>query len=190
MAVVVVGGSRKDVGKTGLVCATISALREFGWTAVKITGHDYGPAEQKSRADALTREEESAGQDTDTARYLAAGARRALLMTRTGSDVPIEKIRQVIGSHRNVIFESNRVVDAVKPDVCLALIGGHERKPSFERLMRAADAVLIVRGSGRETPREGVRRFELESVDRLPAEFVTWLRERLAGAVTPMSAGQ
>jgi len=46
VAIVVIGGSGKDIGKTTLVCAVISALREFGWTAVKITGHDYEPAEE------------------------------------------------------------------------------------------------------------------------------------------------
>ncbi|HTM17562.1 MAG TPA: hypothetical protein VL135_11675 [Terracidiphilus sp.] len=191
MAIVVVGGSGKDVGKTGVVCAVISALREYEWTAVKITGHDY-PAggSNESSAALVIREETRAGEETDTARFLRAGAKRALLVTRVGDEVPMDEIRAALGSDRNVVFESNRILDAVKPDVCLALVGGDERKASFVRLMRAADAVLTVQGSAAETLREGVRRFQLESVDRLPAELLTWLRERLDRVVTPRSEGR
>lgn len=191
MAIVAVGGSGKDVGKTGVVCAVISALREYEWTAVKITGHNY-PAggSNESSAALVIREETRAGEETDTARFLRAGAKRALLVTRVGDEVPMDEIRAALGSDRNVVFESNRILDAVKPDVCLALVGGDERKASFVRLMRAADAVLTVQGSAAETLREGVRRFQLESVDRLPAELLTWLRERLDRVVTPRSEGR
>ena len=84
------------------------------------------------------REETIAGQQTDTSRYLAAGARRALLVTRQRAEVPIEEIRRAVGADRNVIFESNRIVDAIKPDVCLALASGRpaEWKPSFVRSCR------------------------------------------------------
>jgi len=191
VAIVVVGGSGKDVGKTGVVCAVISALREYEWTAVKITGHNY-PAggSNESSAALVIREETRAGEETDTARFLRAGAKRALLVTRVGDEVPMDEIRAALGSDRNVVFDSNRILDAVKPDVCLALVGGDERKASFVRLMRAADAVLTVQGSAAETLREGVRRFQLESVDRLPAELLTWLRERLDRVVTPRSEGR
>jgi len=191
VAIVVVGGSGKDVGKTGVVCAVISALREYEWTAVKITGHDY-PAggSNESSAALVIREETRAGEETDTARFLRAGAKRALLVKRVGDEVPMDEIRAALGSDRNVVFESNRILDTVKPDVCLALVGGDERKASFVRLMRAADAVLTVQGSAAETLREGVRRFQLESVDRLPAELLTWLRERLDRVVTPRSEGR
>jgi hypothetical protein len=181
--IVVIGGSGKDVGKTALVCAVISALREFDWTAVKITGHDYGPVEEdRPLTRAVIREETSAGEDTDTGRYLAAGARRALLVTRFEAVVAVEEIRAALGEDRNVIFESNRIVDVLKADVCVALVGGQERKPSFERLLRLADAALIVGGAA-SADLPAVPRFEIESsVDRLPAEFVNWLRERLGAA--------
>jgi hypothetical protein len=179
--IVVVGGSGKDVGKTALVCAVISALREFEWTAVKITGHDYGPAaEDRSLTQAVIREETEPGADTDTARYLAAGARRALLVTRFDAVVPVDEIRAALGDDRNVIFESNRIVGVLKPDVCVALIGGQERKPSFERLLRVADAVLIAGGATPVDLPEGIPRFEVDPVDPLPREFVSWLRVRLA----------
>jgi hypothetical protein len=181
LATLVVGGSGKDVGKTGLVCAIISALPEFAWTAVKITGHDYEPAKKNNGpAGDSIREETRAGQHTDTARYLAAGARRALLVTRNGSDVPIETVLHAIGTDRNVIFESNRIVDVLKPDVCLALISARERKPSFDRLLRIADAALTLKGSTPEESPPSTLRFELTSPDRLPPDFEFWLRDRLS----------
>src|SRR5579859_4684547 len=164
------------------MCALIAELREFKWTAVKITGHDYEPAgAAASGADKTIWEESLAGEETDTGRYLAAGARRALLVTRRGRDVPIEEIQDALGEDRNVIFESNRIVDVLRPDVCLALIGGaSEMKPSFERLLTAADAVVSV-GDPTGVP-SGMRWFRLQSIERLPAEIVEWLRGRLTGA--------
>lgn len=190
MAIVVIGGSGKDIGKTGLMCAVIAALPEFEWTAVKITGHDY-PELNDLRGDtegAIVREETEPGEETDTSRYLAAGARRALLVTRAGAEVPIKDIQRAIGKDRNVIFESNRIAGVVKPDVCLALMGGAERKGSFERLLQVADAVVTVPGAKLEGLPETIRRFEVDSVDRLNAEMVKWLRERL-GAALPQAAG-
>lgn len=180
MAIVVIGGSGKDVGKTTLVCAVISALPEFGWTAVKITGHDYeSAAEGVNVGTTAIREETRAGGETDTERYLAAGARRALLVTRVGSAVPVSGIREALGGDRNVIFESNRIVNVMKPDVCLALVGGQERKSSFERLLFSADGIVVVGGIQVDGLPSTARRFDLESVERLSPELVDWLRHRL-----------
>jgi hypothetical protein len=41
MAIIVVGGSNRGVGKTSLVCALIAALPEYRWVAVKITTHNH-----------------------------------------------------------------------------------------------------------------------------------------------------
>lgn len=206
MAIVVVGGSGKDVGKTSVVCAVIAALPEFEWTAVKITGHDYGAlavhqigsaasvecgTSHRSTRDenpsgddhiedsSVIREERCAGNDTDTAKYLGAGARRALLVMRMGANIPIEEIWRAVPLDANVIFESNRIVDAVRPDVCLAVVGGAERKASFVRLLKAASAVVMVGGTLADDLPVGVPRFELDAPDRLSAEMVVWLRGQL-----------
>ena len=180
MAIIVVGGSGKNVGKTGLVCAVISALREFAWTAVKITGHDYSAGESsESHAVPVIREERLPGEETDTARYLAAGAKRSLLVRRVGEEVPIAEIRAALGSDRNVIYESNRIADLVEPDVCLAVVTGAERKASFMRLVRVANAVVMLSGADERDLPHGMRRFELEAPDRLSAEMVTWLKQQL-----------
>jgi len=179
VAILVVGGSTKDIGKTALVCAIIAALREFDWTAVKISGHDYAPEGSAQIREEKIWEETEGGTETDTARYLAAGARRALLVMRSGAEVPVEGIRRAIGADRNVIYESNRIVDVIKPDVCLALLAEDaNKKASFERLLRVADAVVSVGGVAEEAPMD-IRRFRLKSADQLSPDMVKWLRERL-----------
>ena len=182
MAIVVVGGTGKNVGKTALVCAVIAALPEFSWTAVKITGHDYKPEHPGSAHGArqIVWEETAAGHETDTGRFLAAGARRALLVRRYGQDVPVDEIQRALGRDRDVIFESNRIVDAIKSDVVLALAGGEasEQKPSFRGLLHVADAVVSV-GDEVADASAGIRRFRLQSADHLTPELAGWLRERL-----------
>ena len=80
MAIIVVGGGGRGVGKTALVCGLIAALPEFAWTAIKITSHPHlGPEP--------VWEETSAGQRCDTTRYLAAGAARAFLVAATEDDL-------------------------------------------------------------------------------------------------------
>lgn len=188
MAIVVVGGSTKDIGKTALVCAIISALPDFNWTAVKITGHSYelGPFLSRLAAedsDPTVWEEMNPGQETDTARYLAAGARRALLVTRCGAEIPIDEIQGALKGDRNIIFESNRIIGAIEPDVCIALlsVGAMELKPSFTRLLRKADALVCVYPAGIEAPEFpfGLPRFRLQSEDRLSPELDVWLRMKL-----------
>ena len=48
MAVVVVGGHSRSVGKTSVVASLIARLPERNWTACKITqfGHGFGPRRQ------------------------------------------------------------------------------------------------------------------------------------------------
>lgn len=184
MAIVVVGGSSKDIGKTALVCGVIAALPDFDWTAVKITGHDYD-IDSISRGP-IVRSETVAGQATDTARYLAAGACRALLVTRCSPEIPIEEIRAALKEDRNILFESNRIIDVVKPDVCLALVGGSgtELKPSFLRLLQKADALVspgTIEIESVETA-AGIAHFELQSLDHLTPELAKWLRSRLERA--------
>jgi hypothetical protein len=188
LGIVVIGGGTKDIGKTALVCAMISGLSEFGWTAVKITGHSYELAPFLSRqaseySDPIVWEETLAGQETDTARYLAAGARRALLVSRFGPEIPIDEIRAALKGDRNIIFESNQIIDALEPDVCIALLSVemNDAKPSFSRLMRKADALVCVYPADMAVPEFpfGLPRFRLQSLDRLSPELEAWLRMRL-----------
>ncbi len=179
MAILVVGGSGRNVGKTTLVCGLIAALPELRWTAVKITSHAHGNGD-------VVWEETAAGEGSDTARYLAAGAWRALLVTATGQEFPMAEVRVALGPDENVIFESNSILDHVEADVCLAVVGEEEDdvKPSFAGLLRRADGV-VVKAAGRaeqiDAPR-AERIFEMVDFTRISQELVDWLRTRLSVA--------
>lgn len=175
MPLIVVGGSGKRVGKTAFICGLIAAMPEFAWTAVKITSHAHGEREP-------IWEETTAGQGTDTARYLAAGASRALLVS-----VQDEMLAQVIHTlwsrierDSALIFESNRIIDCVQPDLCLAVDaeGDGGRKPSFERLWRRADATIL-RAADEEVLSLGKPIFHLVALDRVSPPLQQWLRKRL-----------
>ena len=162
MAVIVVCGGGKDVGKTAVVCGLIAGLREFGWTAVKITSHAYGKAE-------AVWEETEAGQGTDTGRYLAAGARRALLVTAGDDELGpvVERLLAEPGPGRHWIFESNRILSYLRADVCLAVAGelSAEVKPSFLDVAQPIDAWVGVAerdgGVGMVMSQDGAVRFML-----------------------------
>src|ERR1700740_2868161 len=98
MAVIIVGGSGRNVGNTTLVFSLSAALPEYRWTAVKISAHEHGHPEP-------VWEESASGEETDTERYLAAGAQRSLLVTALEGDFPIAQIRAALTQDMDVIFE-------------------------------------------------------------------------------------
>jgi hypothetical protein len=184
LPIIVVGGATRGVGKTSLICALITAFPQFPWTAVKVTSHHYGqrePVSEETKQPATQAE-----QGTDTARYLAAGARRAILVTASTTGLPLADIRAALGRDTYVIFESNTIINFLNPDLCLAIVGhSHlDSKPSFEPLMRKADALV----SSTETGTEPLNllpsgpHFALPAPDRISAGMLAWLRLRLGTA--------
>src|SRR5437762_11263954 len=86
MAILVIGGHSRNVGKTSVVAGLIAALPERAWTAVKITQYGHGVCsingETCGCADAehgwaITEDRDCSGA-TDTSRFLTAGAQRSL----------------------------------------------------------------------------------------------------------------
>jgi len=176
MPTVVVGGSARDVGKTSLICGLIAALPECPWTAVKITSHDYGKPTP-------IWEETQSGQGTDTARYLAAGARRALLVTACDGKIPKSDLRAAIADHLWLIFETNQLQPLHKPDVILALIGSDatESKPSFAAVVQRANAFVYTSNSSLSPTLENdtLPVFALPNPEHISLELIGWMRARL-----------
>src|ERR1700746_681431 len=127
MAIVVIGGHSRSVGKTSVVAGLISALPEFEWTAVKITQYGHGVCSANGEmcdcatADhswAISEERDRSG-NSDTSRFLAAGAQRALWVRteqgRLAEAMPT--LRERIEDAANVIVESNSVLKFVRPDL-------------------------------------------------------------------------
>lgn len=189
MAIIVVGGSGRGVGKTTLVCGVIATLPDLQWVAVKITCHEHWTVEP-------IWEESEPGNETDTARYLAAGARRAFLLTvpekrdlnETALGSVLGEFFRHAGRGQNVIFESNRVLQHVQPNVCLMVQSDVEAepKPSFQHAVRFADALVAraeadgVNGLGPKQPGNMNRPiFQLAQFAQLSPLMAGWIREQL-----------
>jgi hypothetical protein len=177
MAIIVVGGSGRGAGKTALICGIVRALPEIPWTAIKITSHAHGKPPP-------IWQETVAGDGSDTARYLAAGARRALLVTASEDALgPI--VQQVLREclpPAGAIFESNSVLRCLRPDLCLAAASSlkGEHKPSYELVEQRMDAMVELAGHDHIVEAEKIT-FRLASMERVSPTMVEWLRERLGG---------
>src|SRR5574337_625672 len=126
MAIVVIGGHSRSVGKTSVVAGLISALPEMRWTALKITQYGHGVCSANGEpCDCATNdhswavtEERSQNGDSDTSRFLVAGAQN-VYWVRTQQGMLAEampRIRQAIAPSENVIFESNSLLKFIRPD--------------------------------------------------------------------------
>ncbi|HVC90074.1 MAG TPA: hypothetical protein VND66_05560 [Acidobacteriaceae bacterium] len=154
VAIVVVGGHTRNIGKTSVVAGLIAALPELEWTAFKVTQFGHGicsangepcDCETDAHTVAVT-EERSAESGTDSARFLAAGAVRSFwVRTRQGQLAEaMPRVRKELGRARNVILESNSIVRFLKPDLYLTVLDPEIRdfKPSAQYFLDRADAVL------------------------------------------------
>jgi hypothetical protein len=156
MALVVVGGHSRSVGKTSVVAGLIAALPEYHWTALKITqfGHGICSADGKpcdcdtgdDHFRALSDERDRSGR-TDTSRFLVAGADRSIwVRTRQGRlSEAIPDIQRKIAGAENVIMESNSIVRFLKPDIYLTVLDAATRdfKVSAMEFLDRADAVIL-----------------------------------------------
>ena len=155
MAIVVVGGHSRSVGKTSVVAQLIARLPQWNWTACKITqfGHGFCSAngepchcETDEHTLAISAERAPASA-TDTGRFLAAGAVRSLwVRTRIGrlADA-MPRLRQEIAGAENVIIESNSVLQFLRPDLYLTVLdfATADFKDSARLFLDRADAVLV-----------------------------------------------
>ena len=155
MAIVVIGGHSRSVGKTSVVAGLISALREYDWTAVKITQYGHGVCSaigapcDCATADhtwAISEEKDRSG-ESDTSRFLVAGAARALWVRteqgRLAEAMPA--LRQRLERWRHVMVESNSVLKFMRPDLYLTVLdpGTEDFKTSAREFLDRAGAVIL-----------------------------------------------
>lgn len=154
MAIVVIGGHSRNIGKTSVVCRLISAFPEKRWTAIKITQFGHGvcsangepcDCETADHSVAIS-EERGLNTGTDSSRYLAAGAARSLwVRTRQGDLVEaMPRLRSELGRSSNAVLESNSVLRFLQPDLYLAVLDPAvaDFKSSALRYLDRADALL------------------------------------------------
>ena len=155
MALVVVGGHSRNVGKTSVVAGLISALREFEWTAVKITQYGHGICSANGapcdcatgdHSWAISEELDRSG-ESDTSRFLAAGAARALwVRTEQGKLAEaMPALRGRLEGAGNVIIESNSVLKFLRPDLYLTVLdpATADFKNSAREFLDRANAVIL-----------------------------------------------
>ena len=155
MALVVIGGHSRSVGKTSVVAGLIAALPEFEWTAAKITQYGHGICSANGEACdcatgdhswAITEERDRDG-DSDTSRFLKAGAKQ-VFWVRTEQGRLAEAMptfRQRIESAKNVILESNSILRFMRPDLYLTVLDPStaDFKTSAREFLDRADAVIL-----------------------------------------------
>jgi len=199
MAIVVVGGHTRNIGKTSVVAGLIAAMPEMRWTAVKVTQYGHGvcsangeacDCETADHTIAVTEERDPVS-GTDSSRYLAAGAARSLwVRTRIGQlGEAMPRLKRELAGAENAIVESNSVLRFLQPDVFVSVLDPATKdfKESAKRYLDRADAVVIV-GEGLETPAwEGIsgkliaraKRFVGSEGAYCSEELVAFVRERV-----------
>ena len=155
MAIVVIGGHSRSVGKTSVAAGLIAALRQYDWTAVKITQYGHGVCSANGApCDCATddhawaiSEEKDRGGDSDTSRFLLAGAARALWVRteqgRLAEAMPA--LRQRLERAGHVMVESNSVLKFLKPDLYLTVLdpATEDFKNSAREFLDRATAVIL-----------------------------------------------
>jgi hypothetical protein len=164
MPIIVVGGHSRNVGKTSVAAGLIHAFRQYPWTAVKISSHRHagvpaGIIGNAENACAVYEELRSDG-TSDTCRYLAAGASRAL-WARIREDEPDEAIERLLNDLQPcpyLMIESNRTLRVLRPDLFIMVLRYDipEFKESARRALPLADAVVEVNTGSLAARWEGV----------------------------------
>ena len=202
MAVVVIGGHSRNVGKTSVVAGIIAALPEMNWTAAKLTqfGHGVCSVSAEPCECALNEHEHSWSLDeefarsgeSDTSRFLVAGAKRSLWV-RTKQGMLAEAmptLREQLKDAENVIMESNSVLRFLKPDVYLSVLDfeNPDFKDSAREFLDRADAIILHSGAS-GTPRwdrvslkliEGKPIFSITPPEYVTQEIAAFVRERIS----------
>jgi hypothetical protein len=197
MAIVVIGGHSRNVGKTSVVAGLIAALPEYHWTALKITQYGHGVCSANGETChcatddhtwAISEEKDRSG-ESDTSRFLVAGAARVWWVRteqgRLAEAMPA--IRQRLAESKNVILESNSVLKFVRPDVYLTILdpANADFKKSAQEFLDRADAVILhstTTPSWKEVSLKPVANrpvFRIQPPDYVTPEIVDFVRANL-----------
>src|SRR5690242_2133827 len=131
---VAVGGHSRNIGKTSIVSGLIRAIPEAEWTAVKITQYGHGVCSSEGETCqcqpatpehpyALSQELDPWGRG-DTCRFLAAGAQRSYWLRTAAGQLgnALPALNQILQSSRNVMVESNSIMQFFKPRLYLVVL--------------------------------------------------------------------
>ena len=192
---IVVGGHSRNIGKTSVVAGIIRALPQFDWTAMKITqfGHGICSASGTSCDCCLASEhpyaiaEERHPGHSDTGRFLAAGARRSYWVRTAAGQLAnaLPAVHEVYAASRNLIVESNSIVEFVTPDLYLVVLDFAQRdfKVSSRRFLARADACVVIERDLRQPLWNEVARESWEGKPCFPVRPPQYVTAALAAFV-------
>jgi hypothetical protein len=201
MAIIVVGGHSRSVGKTSVAAAIIARLPEMHWTAFKITqfGHGFCTANgepcdcQTDEHTVAVSEERDSTIGTDSARYLVAGALHSFwVRTRIGNlAAAMPRLRKEFAAAENVIVESNSILGFLRPDLYLSVLdhATADFKDSARLFLDRADALLVRAASDDLAPQwrgvspllvEGIPRFPIAPPEFMTDAVIAFIQSRLA----------
>lgn len=161
MKLVMIGGHTRNIGKSSVVEGLIRALPEFNWTAAKITQFGHGVCSVNgedcecavSEHQFSITEERHANTGTDTARFLAAGAKRSLwVRTKQGElFTALPSFRARIADDEFVIVESNSLRRFMNPAIYIQVVdhSNPDFKLSAQQFFDLSDAFILVFRAGR-----------------------------------------
>jgi hypothetical protein len=155
MAIIVIGGHSRNVGKTSVVAGLIAALPSYNWTAFKITQFGHGRCSLNGKpchcatADhtwAISEEKDRSGK-SDSSRFVVAGAKRSFWVRteqgRLAEAMPT--LTRRLTESENAILESNSILKFIEPDLYVTVLDPdvEDFKASALAALGRADALIV-----------------------------------------------
>jgi hypothetical protein len=155
MAIIIIGGHSRSVGKTSVVAGLIAALPSYNWTAFKITQFGHGQCSLNGEPChcatddhtwAISEETNFSG-TSDSSRFVSAGAKRSFWVRteqgRLAEAMPA--VRRRLAEAENAILESNSILKFVRPDLYITVLdpATEDFKRSAQEFLDRAHAVII-----------------------------------------------
>ena len=199
MALIIVGGHSRSVGKTSVVAGIIAALPEMHWTAAKITQYGHGICSANGEpcdcatddhSWAITEERNRSG-ESDSSRFLVSGATRSLwVRTRQGMLAEaMPRLRKELAGAVNIILESNSVMRFLRPDLYITVLdsANPDFKVSAKEYLDRADAIILHDSSTQPAwgkvslkPLQGKPAFRITPPPYVTPELIEFVRRRIA----------
>jgi hypothetical protein len=195
MTTVVVGGHSRNVGKTSVAAGLIHAFSKYPWTAIKITSHQHWsiPLSDSNDKDKICDIYEEVDRDgtSDTSRFLAAGASRALWVRIKNdfTNASVQPLLPILQSNPFVMIESNRILRLLQPDLFIMVLRYdiEDFKESARSALKLADAVVVVNSNLAMPQWKGISPELLSEIPQfatadpqiVPPELVNFVRSRL-----------
>jgi hypothetical protein len=188
MPTIVVSGHARKVGKTSVAAALISSFPQYSWIALKVSTHWHS---QSSTEDDCVVYEEKSLNNSDSARFLAAGAKRSFWvhMRECKMESAMLQLQPILQSSSFVIIEGNNILKYINADIHLMVVNCtiDEIKESARSILERLD-ILILINSQSATPSwqkfmlnipAEIAIFDAEEPQILPSELLNLIQARL-----------